>query len=170
MPNIIESHLTGFVVQNGQQVPIGKNIKEMECNLAVATEDYETLGKFFKLGMMTGFDPGEGEFKFSGLNTTLKNMISNPVAVHELILTVNVREETAETMTGNATKRTYQMLINFMDDIPLIPSMSAQEQAEYTSKFNLRRLKALDNGAEVLYIDPYEDIYRVNRRNILEDM
>jgi hypothetical protein len=73
-------------------------------------------------------------------------------------------------MTGNATKRTYQLLVNFMDDIPLIPSMSAQEQAEYTSKFNLRRLKALDNGAEVLYIDPYEDIYRVNRRNILEDM
>lgn len=168
MAAVIESNLTAYAMTNGRQEPLGKMVNELQLSLPVSVTDFEAVGKMFKLEILNGFEAGKGEIKFSGLNTPIKNMISNPTKVFELFLAVNVRTETAETMIGDPIRRVYQLLVNFTGDIPLIGSLAAQEQAEYDTEFKLRRCRTTDNDREILYVDPYEDTYRVNGQNILE--
>ena len=70
-------------------------------------------------------------------------------------------------MAAYHARRTHELLVNFADKLPIIPEQEAQEMAEYSSKYKLRRIKTTEDDRELLYIDTYSDTFRINGVDVL---
>ncbi|MBP0006226.1 MAG: phage major tail tube protein [Cyanobacteria bacterium SBC] len=166
MPVYTEKGLRAYFVSNGQEIPAGAAMSEIEYNIPIQTEDYESVGKFFKVAMTTGIDPMEGEATFIGMPTNILSLIQDFKTVHEMHLFTRVQGESAESTEADVIDRHIMMLVKFMDDLPG-GSREHAAPAEYETTFQIRELRVKDNNTEILYANAFEESYRVNGKELI---
>ncbi|MDD3466025.1 MAG: phage major tail tube protein [Campylobacterales bacterium] len=124
----------------------------------------KALGMVGKLETWAGFDKMEATLKINSMYKDLMTLIANPTKAVQLQLRSYIETQGSQGSIGSAAMVTY--LTGVFKEIDL-GNFKQHDNVEISAPMTVSYIKQVIDGQDIIEIDAYSNIYKVNGEDIL---